>query len=153
MSILNWIITWQLELIPPSWFFSYVVVIKEYYTYAGSPSITTMKKVVEQLWLEPGLNRHPQMWNNSVCRMLHMTSCWLEFQERILSDPRKSVPFHSKMTTLDDFLNYFSWTSELNLKPVQKLIRITCAVLSTLLPLSVLNIWLSELSYMSISQG
>ncbi|XP_059029501.1 guanine nucleotide-binding protein G(I)/G(S)/G(O) subunit gamma-5-like [Mustela lutreola] len=32
------------------------IVIKEYYTYSGSSSITTMKKVVEQLWLEPRLN-------------------------------------------------------------------------------------------------
>ena len=41
--------------------------------------------------------RQLQISNSSVCRMLNMTLCWLEYlQVQIPSGPRKSVPFCSK---------------------------------------------------------
>ena len=77
--------------------------------------------------------RQLQIWNSSVCRMLNMTLCWLEYlQVRIPSGPRRSVPFfffglflfvvRRILTRFSKplFINQWIFKGKPNLKPVQK---------------------------------
>ena len=69
--------------------------------------------------------RQLQIWNSSVCRMLNMTLCWLEYlQVQSLQAPESLFLFVVRwiLTRFSKplFINQWIFKGKLNLKPVQK---------------------------------